>query len=515
MSYTIAFAKLSQALMTAFPQSEGLRKALMIAAPGAAVMDHLASKQVKRIEEMRQASNIYLKEAELYRREAERIRTGYHQTGSRYLAEEGASPETDCFSCATAHLAGTEGALRRAAQEAKKEGGCGPGCQKWLNIAAQEPAAMLLRDWTPEKRQKLPPDQRALLDRYAPKVEEVARKITPAPEGEGVLRAAALLKESVRFAEAGDDIRHPEVESRRLAAEAELAAAERLRPGSLHPNISQSLRQLRRRVGSGITDTRSLVEASRQADELSLAANSQAWRRLTPQDLERLADEVHTIRARFAEDRAKMGGLHFISPSPIGTERHHTIPEEIIKEFTSPGLGTAAELSKQQIKTSFNNVLERLEARGIRVRFRDLPTTETYDIEGAYFPDANAINLNASKMAKDSYALQTLLHEGTHSLLHNRECHPTVSKKPYSEMPEEIEAHTASLAAMLELGVPIENRMGREVRPGEVRIEWDKIREKAGPQAEENIRWAVRWLVRAARGEDAGLTAEKCPALRG
>jgi hypothetical protein len=506
--------------MTAFPQSEGLRKALMIAAPGAAVIDHLTSKQAKRIEEMRSPSNIYLKQAELYRREADKLRAGspvaavqVPLTGSKYLAEEGASPDTDCFSCATAHLAGTEGALRRAAQEAKKEGGCGPDCQKWMNIAAQEPAAMLLRDWTPEKRQKLPPDQRALLDRYAPKVEEIARKITPAPEGEGVLRAAALLKESVRFAEAGDDVRHPEVESRRLAAEAELAAAERLRPGSLHPSISQSLRQVRRRVGSGITDTKSLIEAAKQADELSLNTNSHTWHGMHPRDLERLADEVHTIRARFAEDRARMGSMHFISPSPIGPERHHTIPKEVIEEYTSPGIGQMAGLSKQQVKTSFDSVLERLEARGVKVRYRDLPVTMEWAIEGAYTPDHNAIVLNASKMARDNYALQTIFHEGTHSLLHNRECHPTVSKKPYSEMPEEIEAHVASMAAMLDLGVPVEGRFGEEIKPGEIKIDWNKIKEKAGPQAEENIKWAAQWLVRAARGEDSGLAGDKCPAL--
>ncbi len=511
MSYTLAFAKLSQALMTAFPQSETLRKALMIAAPGAAVADHLAAKQSKRIEEMRQASNIYLKQAEVLRREAEKIKTG--PAGSRYLAEEGAPPETDCFSCATAHLAGTEGALRRAAQEAEKEGGCGPGCMRWLNIAAQEPAALLARDWTPERRAKLPPEQKAVLDRYAPLVEAAARKIAPTPEGEGVLRAASLLKESVRFAEAGDSVTHPEVEARRLAAEAELAAAERLRPGALPPRVSQELRALRREVGSGITDTGRLIGAARKADELSLAVNSGAWRRMRPQDLEKLADEFHKIRSEFAASR-RSAGFGFISPSPIEPERHHTIPREVIEMFTSPGTGEAEMLSKQQIESSFDNVLDRLEARGVKVRYRDLPVTMEYAIEGAYAPDYNSITLNASKMAKDSYALQTLLHEGTHSLLHNRECHPVVSKKPYSQMPEEIQAHTGAMIAMAELGVPMEGRFGEEIKPGDIKVEWEKIRQKLGPEAEEDLRWAVSWLVRAARGEDAGLIGEKCPALR-
>lgn len=509
MNYTYAVAALGQALLQTFPNSNGVRKFIGILGAAAMAADYAVSKKVERIKQMREDYNIYLKQAELYRREAEKFR----QT-SKYLAEEGSSPDTDCFSCATAHLAGIEGALRRAAKEAEKEGGCGPNCQKWVNIAAQEPAALFARDWTPEKKAKLPPEQRALIDRYSARVEETVKKIAPTPEGEGVLKAAALLKESIRFAEAGDDIRHPEVERRRLQAEAELSAAERLRPGTLPPEVSQGLRRLRQQVGSGITDTKALIEAAKKADELSLKANAPAWQRLTPPDLVKLADEMHTIRAEFAAERARLGGLGFISPAPVGPERHHTIPREVIESYTSPGSGPIAGLSRGEIARAFDNILTRLEERGIKVRFRDLPVTMEYAIEGAYTPDYNTIILNASKMSKDNYALQTLLHEGAHSLLHNRECHPVVSKKPYSQMPEEIEAHTAALAAMLELGVPIEERFGQEIKPGEIKIDWEKIKEKAGPQAEENIKWAVQWLVRAARGEDAGLIGEKCPALR-
>lgn len=514
MSYTQAFASVSYALLSAFPKSEFLRKALGLASAAAVGADFLLSRQIHRLKEMEKERNIYLRQAELYRREADKLKA-MSSGGSRYLAEEGSTPDTDCFSCATAHLAGMEGALRRAAKEARKEGGCGPGCQKWVHIAAQEPAALFARDWTKEKYEKLPPEQKALLDKYAPRVEEVMKEIAPTPEGEGVLKAAALLKESIRFAEAGDDIRHPEVEWRRLEAEAELSAAERLRPGTLPPEVAQDLRHLRQHVGSRITSTQELVEAARQADKLSLEINSQSWEGITPERLEELADRLHEIRAEFAAERAKLGGLGFISPSPLNPDRHHTIPREVIESYTSPGTGTVAGLTKEQIRQAFDNIIDRLEMRGVKIRYRDLPVTMEYAIEGAYTPSYNTIVLNASKMAKDNYALQTLLHEGAHSLLHNKECHPVMSRKAYSEMPEEIEAHTAALAAMLELGVPIEERFGQEIKPGEVKIDWQKIREKAGPQAEENIRWAVGWLTRAARGEDGeDLIREKCPALR-
>lgn len=515
MSYTQAVANLGYALMSTFPNSGAVKKLVGMVGFAAMGADVLLAKRLQRLKEIENEQNIYLKQAELYRREAERLKSASSPaSASRYLAEEGSAPDTDCFSCATAHLAGMEGALRRAAREAEKEGHCGPSCQKWIHIAAQEPAALFARDWTKEKYEKLPPEQKQLLEKYAPAVEEQMKKIATTPEGEGVLRAAALLKESIRFAEAGDSIRHPEVEWRRLQAEAELSAAERLRPGTLPPEVSQDLRQLRRTVGSGITDTEKLVESARKADELSLKINSSAWEKMTSQDLQSIADRLHNIRASFAADRARMGGLGYISPTPLDPERHHTIPREVIESYTIPGVGPVAGLSREQIKKAFDNVLARLEERGIKVRFRDLPVTMEYAIEGAYTPVYDTIVLNASKMSKDSYALQTLLHEGTHSLLHNRECHPSVSKKPYSEMPEEIEAHTAAMAAMLELGVPIEERFGREIRPGEVKIDWNKIKEKAGLEAEENIKWAVQWLVRAARGEDGELNTEKCPALR-
>lgn len=510
MSYTVASATIAQTLLSAFPRSQVAKYAGMLLYAGGMAADHLVAKRAERLRLAQYDSgNIYLKQAELYRREADRLRTE-----SRYLREEGASPDTDCFSCATAHLAGMEGALRRAAKEAQKEGGCGPNCQRWVHIAAQEPAALFARDWTPEKKQKLPPEQKALLERYAPRVEETMKKIAPTPEGEGVLKAAALLKEAIRFAEAGDDIRHLEVEWRRLNAEAELSAAERLRPGTLPPEVSQNLRRLRQHVGSGITGTEKLIEAARKADELSLKANALAWERLDPSELERLADEVRAIRAGFASERAKLGGLGFISPTPVNPERHHTIPTEVIQDYTQPGTGPVAGLSREQMARAFDNIVNALETRGVKIRIRDLPVTESYAIEGLYAPDYNSILLNASKTAKDSYALQSLTHEGTHALLHNRECHPVISKKPYSQMPEEIEAHVASLATLLELGVPIEDRFGREIKPGEVKIDWQKIKEKAGPQAEENIKWAVNWLTRAAKGEDAGLIQEKCPALR-
>ncbi|MGC9030102.1 MAG: hypothetical protein ACP5LD_10570 [Desulfomonilaceae bacterium] len=506
MSYAQAFSTIGYALVSAFPKSELVRKGVMAASFAAVGADMLASKWAQRIrQEIDGNSNIYLKQAELYRREADKLKMA-----SKYLAEEGSTPETDCFSCATAHLAGMEGALRRAAKESER-GKCTPSCQRWVHIADQEPAALFARDWTPEKYEKLPIEQKKLIDKYSPLIEEQMRKIAPTPEGEGVLRAAALLKESIRFAEAGDEVRHPEVEWRRLEAEAELSAVERLRPGTLPPNVAQELRSLRRKVGSGITDTENLIEVAKMADRLSLELNSPAWANMTPKDLEDIAENMRAIRSSFAADRAKLGGLAMIS---TGISNHHRISKEVVADYTKPGLGPIAGMPSESMKIVFDNVVDRLEERGVKTRFRDLPTTETYSIEGLYDPDNNVITLNASKMSKDSYSLQSLFHESAHALLHNKACHPVISSAEYKEMPEEKEAETVSLATMLELNLPVELWDGTELKPGERKIDWDKLRVKAGPQAEENVRWASDWLVRAARGEDGDLAAEACPALK-
>jgi len=522
MGYTEAVANLGYALVSAFPNSGAVRK--LVSAAGFAAMgaDVLFAKRLQRLKELENQQNIYLKQAELYRQEAEKLRASTRIT-SKYLAEEGSTPDTDCFSCATAHLAGMEGALRRAAREAEKEGHCGPSCQKWVHIAAQEPAALFARDWTKEKYEKLPPDQKRLLEKYAPAVEEQMKKIAPTPEGEGVLRAAALLKESIRFAEAGDDIRHPEVEWRRLQAEAELSAAERLRPGTLPPGLSQDLRRLRRDVGSNITSVDKLIDAAKRADSLSLAVNSQSWQNLSPKDLEEIANNVSHIRASFAADRRGDTILGHIYSPVSSRERPHGIPEDIIKEYTVPGASTTQEASREQIREMFDNVVKRLEERGIKVVYRDEITRE-HDvppgsippggvIEAFYDPRRNTITLGASKMAKDSYSMQSLLHEATHALLHNPTCHPVISKKPYDQMPEEGEADLTTLAAMLELGIPVEDRRGVEKKPSEIRVDWERIKSRTGPN-EENIRWASQWLVRAARGEDGSLLTEPCPALR-
>lgn len=510
MTYTQALSTVGYALLNAFPGSETARKIASAAGFIGVGADVFLSKRAQRMRHEFER-NVYLSQAEMYRREADTMKQA-----SKYLAEEGSTPDTDCFSCATAHLAGMEGALRRAAKEAEKEGGkCGPSCQKWVHIAAQEPAALFARDWTEEKYDKLPPEQKRLLDRYSPQVEEQMKKIAPTPEGEGVLKAAALLKESIRFAEAGDDIRHPEVEWRRLEAEAELSAAERLRPGTLTPDIAQDLRHLRQAVGSGITDTGRLVDAAKKADELSLKINSRAWGEMTADDLLSVAEAMHDIRSSFAADRFTGDKAYRHIGESRPTDDHHRISEEVIATYTIPGIRAIAGMPQDQLKIAFDNVVKRLEERGVRVRFRDLPTTEEYDIGGLYGPSSDVIALNASKMSKDNFAMQTLLHEGGHALLHNKACHPVMSNAGYEDMPEEKEAEAVSLAAMIDLGLPVELWDGREMKPGERKIDWDKLREKAGPTAEENVRWAANWLVRAAKGEDGlALAAEKCPALR-
>jgi len=521
MSYTKAYMSLGPALMQAFPNSGMVKAALSLAGFAAMGADTIFAKRAKRLKQLENEQNIYLKQAEMYRQAADRLKHETGSAGSRYLAEEGSTTDTDCFSCATAHLAGMEGALRRAAKDAEKEGGCAPSCQRWVHIAAQEPAALFARDWTREKYEKLPLEQKQLLDKYSIRVEEQMKKVAPTPEGEGVLKAAALLKESIRFAEAGDDVRHPEVEWRRLEAEAELSAAERLRPGTLPPDVAQDLRHLRQTVGSGITDTKTLTEAAKKADELSLKINAPAWEKMSADELRKIADDMHDLRSGFAADRARE--LRHVSQIDLNN-RHHQVDDDIISMFTKPRLGSAAQMNPKDIPQAFDNVASKLEEKGVPVVIRDLPTEiirdalgneiGIRDLEGYYHPGDNAISLNASKAVKDNYAFQALLHESTHALLHNNLCHPVKSKKSYSEQDEEIEANLTTTATLLELGLPIETRHGKKKTPQEIEMDWSSLAGKASPETEENVRWATDWLVRAAKGEDGSLAVEKCPALR-
>ncbi len=229
---------------------------------------------------------------------------------SRYLMEEGAANlDEDCFSCATAHLAGVEGGLLRAAAEAERAGACGPECQKWLNFAVQEPAALWARDWTPERYRRSPEAERSVIDRFGPRIAELQRDMMAGPaadQRQALVNGTVMLKEAVRFAEGGDSLDHPEVVWRQQRAEADLVAAERLRVGALAPDASQDLRHLRQDVGNGLGSTADLIHAGNRGDSLAERVNGPAFAAMTPEQIRTLAGRAHQIKADFTAQRRAM-----------------------------------------------------------------------------------------------------------------------------------------------------------------------------------------------------------------
>lgn len=133
---------------------------------------------------------------------------------SAYLSEYGQQSEEDvsvgCVPCTRAHLSTVAAALRQGDTHAAQE----------------EITALLEYDLTPEKLAKTPPEDRAVLEKYAGELQALQGNLqAPAPE---LVSATASLKEAMRFARAGDDIYHPEVQVRVSHAEDAVNALERV-----------------------------------------------------------------------------------------------------------------------------------------------------------------------------------------------------------------------------------------------------------------------------------------------
>jgi len=227
---------------------------------------------------------------------------------SRYLREEGHSVDTDCFSCASSHLAGQAAALRQAADEAAREGGCGPRCQQWVAWAVTEPSALFARDWTPERARAWPADQRAVVERFSPRIRDLQRKVLDGPHADqraALVEADALLNESVRFVQSGDPLDHPEVDARIRGAEQNLVLAERADVSAFDPDTATELRHLRQDVGSRVTTPAELIEASVRARQLNERVNLPVYAALTPDRLGVMADEAQRVYDDFKDERVR------------------------------------------------------------------------------------------------------------------------------------------------------------------------------------------------------------------
>lgn len=323
--------------------------------------------------------------------------------------------DTGCIPCANAHLHAVGSVLGKAATEAAGTTFTDPAVQERLSFAQEELAALFAYDWTPEKIAASPPADRAILETYAPRFQDLQRQI-------GQARDAATVRQLAD-------------QARALLAEYDAAVAARSQPTPAFTMV-------------GVPAEPPPAEGS----------------------------------PRVRRDRP------FLIHQPT---------EADVVAITAPANTAQA----------FDRLKAAIEACGVPVRFRALPATPDYILEGAYDPDRNVIQLNPSALAKDLYALQTLVHETFHALVHNRTCLP---HPPAEHAREELQTEDATIVTMLQAGFPLETREGDVMLPGSVEIDTAKLEEAWPGRDYSNLVWASDWIQHA-MAQGTPPVCETCP----
>lgn len=157
---------------------------------------------------------------------------------------------------------------------------------------------------------------------------------------------------------------------------------------------------------------------------------------------------------------------------------------------------------------AFDHLQAALEARGVRVRFRAMPATDTHFLEGLYNSANNVITLAPAALSKDSYAVQTEIHEAAHQLLHSPACLP---HPPEDHSVQEQQAEDVTVLTMIRAGLPIETREGDVIEPVGHEIDWSALTAEVGAPTATNLRWASDWILAALQGQPLPTIQETCP----
>lgn len=158
---------------------------------------------------------------------------------------------------------------------------------------------------------------------------------------------------------------------------------------------------------------------------------------------------------------------------------------------------------------AFDRLAAALEACGTPVRIRQLPSSDKYILEGQYDPTTESIALAPAALARDPYAVQTLVHEAAHALLHGPVCLP---HPPADHQAQEQQAEDVVIATMIQAGLPMETREGRTIDPGTRVVDWTALESLWGPDTSQNLRWASGWLTQVLDGAPGQLpTCQTCP----
>jgi truncated hemoglobin YjbI len=204
--------------------------------------------------------------------------------------------------------------------------------------------------------------------------------------------------------------------------------------------------------------------------------------------------------------------LDYVLPSPMQVEE--------VSDRPDPGLymRRIEEALGRERGVRFDVVDAPLLGLEVRVNRNGEGRVEDW-VRAAYNPCTNRIAQTPAVTYPTPLALNNMVHESVHALLHGPGCSMmgkdlcrrplTAQERDYSEA----EAEIATLAVLAELSQPLEVGLGGTglvtfAHPGSYQVDWQKVRADMGPAAEQRIRWAVDWLVTAAQG---GRPAGTCP----
>lgn len=262
-------------------------------------------------------------------------------------------------------------------------------------------------------------------------------------------------------------------------------------------------------------------EGERTILEATIPRIRQAHARLeaarTPDELDAAVAELVDAREAFAAmdqggaPPAAASAAMIAQHEPTGMDRSHRVRLPAWM-YSAPTTATEDEATAPaDSAVAFDSLMRALGDRGVKVRIRNLPSTEQGTLEGEYLFGANSILLNAATLARDPYAVQVLAHEAAHALEDNPRCHTYDASVPYDQRTEEQMAQDASLIAMLDAGLPVELQDGTELAPGERRIDYDRLRASLAPQDYARLLWASAWISDAMRGAPRDYAAVTCP----
>lgn len=259
------------------------------------------------------SENLEQKKAELYYQKAAEMQgkpvVNVHVHGvtdpavqpSQYLMKEsGKDTNTECFSCSSAHLASIKAGLDKMRENYQKENECGDRCQAWGATTLREGMALLSHDLTDERIQAMSADQQTVAKKYQAQVSELMDKLSGGNDQVLMLnKATGVIGESIRFANEGDSVDHPEVQDRLATAEPLLSGAERFDITAFDPEVAQKLRAARQGSGNA-GDLKDIYKgATKVADQVTRPVIG----RLRYDDIDKLAQDGNSIYQGYKRDR--------------------------------------------------------------------------------------------------------------------------------------------------------------------------------------------------------------------